>query len=45
MTRRDGETYLGDGVFARFDGYQIWLRTPRDSGEHEIALASEETPA
>lgn len=27
---RDGEThriYLGDGVYASFDGYQIWLRT------------------
>jgi len=21
------ETYLGDGVYASFDGYQIWLRT------------------
>jgi hypothetical protein len=22
-----GEVYLGDGVFARFDGYRIWLWT------------------
>lgn len=34
----DKETYLGDGVYARFDGYQVWLRTPRESGDHEIAL-------
>jgi hypothetical protein len=23
----DNETYLGDAVYASFDGYQIWLRT------------------
>lgn len=23
----DGETYLGDAVYASFDGYQIMLRT------------------
>jgi len=33
-----GETYLGDGCYARFDGYQIWLRAPREHGDHEIAL-------
>ena len=27
--------YLGDGVYARFDGYQIWLKT---HALHEIAL-------
>ena len=32
------EKYLGDGVYASFDGYQIWLRTPRHGGIHEIAL-------
>jgi hypothetical protein len=32
------ETYLGDGVYARFDGYHVWLRTPREIGDHEIAL-------
>lgn len=25
----DGE-YLGDGVYATFDGYQVWLHTERD---------------
>lgn len=34
----DKESYLGDGVYVRFDGYQIWLRTPRENGDHEIAL-------
>lgn len=32
------EKYLGDGVYASFDGYQIWLRTPRLTGDHTIAL-------
>lgn len=32
------ETYLGDGVYASFDGCQIWLRTPRLGGDHTIAL-------
>lgn len=30
--------YLGDGVTATFDGYQIWLRAERDSMTHEIAI-------
>lgn len=33
-----GEEYLGDGVFASFDGYQIKLRTPRQFGDHVIYL-------
>lgn len=40
---RDGEThaqYLGDGVYAAFDGYQIWLRAERDGRMHEIAVES-----
>ncbi len=38
---RSGETeqtYLGDGVYASFDGYQVWLRTVREYTVHEIAL-------
>lgn len=35
------ETYIGDGVYVRFEGYQIWLRTPRESGDHEVALEPE----
>lgn len=29
------ETYIHDGVYARFDGYQVWIRT--DAGD-SIAL-------
>lgn len=32
------QTYLGDGVYASFDGYQVWLRTQRGEAWHEIAL-------
>jgi hypothetical protein len=24
---RDTQTYLGDGLYARFDGHQVWLET------------------
>ena len=33
--------YLGDGVYAGFDGYHVWLVTEREGGEiHNIALDS-----
>ena len=32
------ETYLGDGLFASFDGYQVKLRAPRDACDHEVYL-------
>lgn len=32
------EVYLGDGCYASFDGWQIWLRAPRERGDHVIAL-------
>lgn len=32
------ETYLGDGLYASFDGYMIILRTPREGGDHWVAL-------
>ena len=32
------ETYLGDGLYVSFDGYSIWLRAPREGGDHEVAL-------
>lgn len=35
---RDRETYLGDGVYASFDGWQICLRAPRESGDHVVYL-------
>jgi hypothetical protein len=33
--------YLGDGVYASFDGYQIWLKAERDGSMHEIAIEPE----
>lgn len=35
------ETYLGDGCYASFDGYQICLRAPREKGDHLIFLEPE----
>ena len=32
------ETYLGDGLYASFDGYQVILRAPRDGVDHWVAL-------
>jgi hypothetical protein len=41
MKTEEKETYIGDGVYAAFDGYQIWLRAPRIGGDHVIALEPE----
>lgn len=30
------ETYLGDGVYASYDGFMIKLRTPRRDEDREI---------
>lgn len=35
------ETYLGDGLYVSFDGWQIRLRAPRDGGDHFVALEPE----
>jgi hypothetical protein len=32
------ETYLGDGLYASFDGWQIKLRAPRLEGDHEVFM-------
>lgn len=32
------KVYLGDGLYAEYDGYQIWLIAPRENGEHRVAL-------
>ena len=37
----EGETYIGDGVYASFDGWHIKLRTLRDQGNHVIFLDPE----
>ena len=36
-TEENKETYLGDAVYASFDGHQIWLRTG-DGNDNRIAL-------
>jgi hypothetical protein len=35
------ETYLGDGLYASFDGYSVILRAPRDHGDHVVYLEPE----
>lgn len=35
------ETYLGDGLYASFDGYMIRLRAPREEGDHWVGLEPE----
>lgn len=32
------ETYLGDGLYASFDGFMITLRAPRLDGDHWVGL-------
>jgi hypothetical protein len=32
------ETYLGDGLYASFDGFMITLRAPREGGDHWVGL-------
>lgn len=32
------QEYLGDGLFASFDGYAIQLRAPREGGDHWVEL-------
>ena len=32
------EVHLGDGLYAGYDGWQIVLRTPREGGDHWVAL-------
>ena len=36
------EECLGDGLYARYDGYAITLRAPRPAGDHYVCL---EAPA
>lgn len=35
------ETYLGDGLYASFDGYQIRLRAPWRGGDQIVYLNPE----
>jgi hypothetical protein len=34
----ENERYIGDGVYASFDGYQIWLDTRAQEPVNRIAL-------
>lgn len=34
-------TYLGDGVYCEFQGFDFKLYTPRENGVHEIYLEPE----
>ena len=36
-----GETYLGDGLYASFNGYQIKLRAPDSAGERVVYMEPE----
>lgn len=38
MIMDQAERYLGDGLYASYDGFQICLRTPRLDGDHEVYL-------
>jgi hypothetical protein len=38
MPEFKNEMYLGDGLYASFDGFTFWLRAPRDEGDHFVAL-------
>lgn len=38
MSTEAKERYLGDGLYASFDGWQIILRAPRSEGDHFIAI-------
>ena len=40
-TEPNKETYLGDGVYASYDGYQIALRAPRHFGDDFVFLDKE----
>ena len=35
------EVYLGDGLYASCDGYQIKLRAPQPEGDHVVYLEVE----
>jgi hypothetical protein len=37
MSERE-ESYLGDGLYASFDGFMFTLRAPREDGDHWVAL-------
>ena len=38
MSNEFEEVYIGDGVYARWDGWSVLLKTERDGGTHYIYL-------
>jgi len=45
MSTETGETYLGDGLYASFDGYQVKLRAPDIMDGDRIVYLDERTLA
>lgn len=41
MNQSQRETYLGDGLYASHDGYMVFLRAPRENGDHFVGLEPE----
>jgi hypothetical protein len=41
LPEQDAETYLGDGLYASFDGFYVRLRAPREGGDHVVSLEPE----
>jgi hypothetical protein len=41
----DRETYLGDGLYASYDGFALTLRAPREFGDHYVVLEPRELEA
>lgn len=39
------ETYLGDGLYASFDGFMVKLRAPREDGDHWVGMEPPELAA
>jgi hypothetical protein len=38
---KPSESYLGDGLYFKYDGWSLWLRAPRENGDHVVALEPE----
>lgn len=38
LPKQGVEEYLGDGLYASFDGWIVWLRAPREDRDHLVAL-------
>lgn len=38
LPAENDEHYLGDGLYVKFDGYQLVLRAPRLTDDHFVAL-------